>query len=192
MPTVAERLRQLFQHLGIDRAHVAARMPRDWDELVRMYPKAVSSLTLLAPMAVSAPMLGELGARLLVIADDQGPFAERVRLGVGRVPAAQLAVLNQYSALGWTDVVAERADDVTRAITAFIAAHDSPDGPKLSAAAAREGEVAGITYRIRGSGSPLVLLPLMLSPSQWEPIIPALSERYATITLGGPFLGPVA
>jgi hypothetical protein len=28
--------------------------------------------------------------------------------------------------------------------------------------------VAGITYAIRGSGPPLVLLPLGLAPSQWE------------------------
>ena len=27
---VEERLRRPFRHLGIDRAHVAARMPRDW------------------------------------------------------------------------------------------------------------------------------------------------------------------
>ena len=55
-----------------------------------------------------------------------------------------------------------------------------------------EGEVAGIFYRIRGVGPPLVLLPLFLTPSQWEPLMPALSERYCTITLGGAALGPVA
>jgi ubiquinone/menaquinone biosynthesis C-methylase UbiE len=37
-----------------------------------------------------------------------------------------------------------------------------------------------------------VLLPLFLAPSQWEPLIPALSERYCTITLGGAALGAVA
>ena len=55
----------------------------------------------------------------------------------------------------------------------------------------REGEAAGISYRIRGAGPPLVLMPLDLAPSQWEPLIPQLSSRYCTITLGGPALGAV-
>ena len=43
-----------------------------------------------------------------------------------------------------------------------------------------------------GAGPPLVLLPLDLSPGQWEPLIPALSAHYCTITLGGARLGSVA
>ena len=39
---------------------------------------------------------------------------------------------------------------------------------------------------------PLVLLPLDLSPGQWEPLIPALAADYCTITLGGALLGSVA
>ena len=54
-----------------------------------------------------------------------------------------------------------------------------------------EGEVAGITYHIRGAGPPLVLMPLSLAPSQREPLIAALSTRYCTISLGGPLLGVV-
>jgi ubiquinone/menaquinone biosynthesis C-methylase UbiE len=38
----------------------------------------------------------------------------------------------------------------------------------------------------------LILLPLDLSPGQWEPLIPALSARYCTITLGGALFGSVA
>jgi len=37
-----------------------------------------------------------------------------------------------------------------------------------------------------------VLLPLDLSPGQWEPLIPTLTARYCTITLGGALLGSVA
>ena len=36
-----------------------------------------------------------------------------------------------------------------------------------------------------------MLLPLDLSPGQWEPLIPALSARYCTITTGGALLGSV-
>jgi SAM-dependent methyltransferase len=45
---------------------------------------------------------------------------------------------------------------------------------------------------VRGAGPPLVLLPLDLSPGQWEPLIPTLSTHYCTITLGGALLGSVA
>jgi hypothetical protein len=54
-----------------------------------------------------------------------------------------------------------------------------------------EGEIAGVSYSTQGSGRPLVLLPLWFSPSQWEPLIPILSQRYCTITLGGAELGRV-
>jgi SAM-dependent methyltransferase len=54
------------------------------------------------------------------------------------------------------------------------------------------GEVAGISYRIHGAGPPLLLMPLLLAPSQWAPIIPMLAEHYCTIELGGAFLGIVA
>ena len=56
----------------------------------------------------------------------------------------------------------------------------------------REGEIADTSYRVRGAGPPLVLLPLDLSPGQWEPLIPALAARYCTITLGGALFGSVA
>ena len=55
-----------------------------------------------------------------------------------------------------------------------------------------EGEVAGVTYRVRGSGPPLILLPIEYSCSQWEPITPQLAQHYSIITLGGAWLGVVA
>ena len=54
------------------------------------------------------------------------------------------------------------------------------------------GEVAGITYYIRGSGPPLVLLPLAFAPSQWTPVLPMLSARYCAITLSGAAVGMIA
>ena len=48
----------------------------------------------------------------------------------------------------------------------------------------QEGEIADISFRIRGAGPPLVLLPLDLSPGQWESLIPALSARYCSVILG--------
>jgi hypothetical protein len=55
-----------------------------------------------------------------------------------------------------------------------------------SQASPPEGEVAGITYWVRGSGPPVVLMPLDLTPSQWEQLIEPPSARYCTIRPGGP------
>jgi SAM-dependent methyltransferase len=40
-----------------------------------------------------------------------------------------------------------------------------------------------------GAGPPLVLLPLALAPSQWEPLLPGLSKHFCTITVRGPHVG---
>ena len=62
-----------------------------------------------------------------------------------------------------------------------------PHGFPLPALALPDGgdEAAGISYRIRGSGPPLVLMPLDLAPAQWGPLIAELVSRYSTITSAG-------
>jgi ubiquinone/menaquinone biosynthesis C-methylase UbiE len=74
----------------------------------------------------------------------------------------------------------------------FLVQNTPSGGEKTVPLAEEEGEIAGLSYRMRGSGPPLVLLPLFLSPSQWEPLVPRLNEQYCTITLGGVELGAVA
>jgi hypothetical protein len=64
---------------------------------------------------------------------------------------------------------------------------DAPRGT-----APRDGSHAGITYRIEGAGSALVLLPFFLAPSQWQPAVPALAGHFSVIVLSGPRLGGVA
>jgi SAM-dependent methyltransferase len=56
----------------------------------------------------------------------------------------------------------------------------------------QQGEVAGISYDVRGAGPPLMLMPLDLAPSQWEPVLSQFANRYCTITLGGPNFGAVS
>ena len=109
-----------------------------------------------------------------------------------RVPDARLVTLRDYAILGWTDLVTERTDEIGSAMLDFLAQHTPPEGAKTVPAAEEQGEIAGISYRMRGAGPPLVLLPLFLAPSQWEPLVPRLSEQYCTITLGGRELGAVA
>jgi SAM-dependent methyltransferase len=189
---VEERLRQLFRHLGIDRAHVAGRLPGDWRGLATAFPEMVASLTLIGPGMVDPQNIAHLASRLLVITGDQGPTAENVRAAMVRLREASFVFLPGYSLLGWSDVVADRPDEIGSALLHFLGQVPSPPGRDVAPPAEKEGEIAGISYRIQGAGPPLVLLPLHLAPSQWDPLVNCLSERYCTITLGGTELGAVA
>ena len=75
---VEERLRQLLQHLGIDHANFAGRLPRDWTGLATTSPEVFTSLSLVAPTALDPQTVGPLASRLLVVNEDQGPPMERV------------------------------------------------------------------------------------------------------------------
>lgn len=129
-----------------------------------------------------------MGERLLVVAGDRGPSAQHPTNVLADVPSAASHLLRDYECLPWSDVIADRGEEIWPKLTDFLAAHPVPAmSPPES-----EGEVAGITYRIRGSGPPLILMPLDLAPSQWESLIPRLSERFCTIALGGPLVGVVS
>jgi ubiquinone/menaquinone biosynthesis C-methylase UbiE len=151
-----------------------------------------SSLTLVGPASIDPEKTGTLGPRLLVVNGEKGLNVERVQRAITRIPGASLVTLPNYSFLGWSDAVADRTDEIGSAMMDFLERTNSPADPPNVSPAGMEGEIAGISYRIRGSGPPLLLLPLFLAPSQWEPLISRLSEKYCTITLGGVELGAVA
>jgi hypothetical protein len=126
-----------------------------------------------------------VSAKLLVVTGDRGTAAERVRNAMRGVPGVQHVELSDYDMLPWSDVAGERTLEFADAMLGFLLLFTAPGAAKCASLPEGEGEVGGISYCIRGVGPPLVLLPLLLTPSQWEPLIPALSERYCTITLGG-------
>jgi ubiquinone/menaquinone biosynthesis C-methylase UbiE len=115
-----------------------------------------------------------------------------VRQAVANLPAATLITLRDYvSPTIYADVVADRSADIGAAMMDFLARMDQVHGTRTVALPQGEGEVAEISYRVEGSGPPLVLLPLGVAPSQWEPLIPRLRERWCTIVLGGAYLGMI-
>ena len=97
--------------------------------------------------------------------------------------------LDDYPGLPFSDVIVDRGDVIGAALLDFMERLEHKLPTPVVALAADAGEVAGITYRIEGSGPPLLLLPLALAPSQWDPLLPRLRERFCTIALGGPHLG---
>lgn len=182
-------LTELLDHCGIARVHFVGRSSTDLQGFASRRAERMASLTLLCPAVLDPPTLALLAARLLVITGDRGPGARRVQAGLSGLPQAVTVVLDDYAGLTWSDLAAEQGDKINAAMQAFLMRLDALPAAGLSE---QEGEIAGISFRVRGAGPPLVLLPLDLSPGQWEPLIPALSARYCTITLGGALFGSVA
>jgi SAM-dependent methyltransferase len=137
-------------------------------------------------MLDTAPLAG-LASRILIVAGDRGSLADGAANFANSVLSVSAHILHGYEWLPWSDVIADRGVEIGAAMLDFLDRHPLP-AVRLPEP---EGEVAGITYRIRGAGPPLVLMPLSLAPSQWDPLITILSARYCTISLGGPLLGVV-
>ena len=189
---IEERILQVLRHLGVATAHVAARVPGDWQGLASKHPEAMASLTLVCPQGMEPDLLSPLASRLLVIAGERGRPAERARRVVMNLPEAALHILGDYvSPTPYTDLAMERTTEIGAAMTDFLASIDRRQQTRPVAVAEGMGEIDGISYEIQGTGSPLVLLPLSVAPSQWEPLLPQLTRQHCTITLSGPALGMI-
>ena len=156
---VEKRLLQLLEHLGIDEAHFAGRTASDWTGLAKIAPQVFSSLTLIGPASIDPETAKTVGSRLLVINGDKGLNAERVQRALEKIPGASLVSLRDYFFLGWSDAVAERTAEIGSAMLNFwMRTSPSSHGPNLSGAELK-GEIAGISYHIRGAGPPLCCFP---------------------------------
>ena len=187
-PSVADRLVELLDHLKIERAHFAASMLADVTGLAQAYPERIASLTLVCPPRLDSS-LHALGDRLLIIAGDQGRPGGVVRDAIKNLPEATVIWLTGYFSPPWADAVADCTAGVERALLSFLS---DPPHENKGVLGDAQGTVAGITYRSQGEGLPLLLLPLSLASSQWDPLLSRLSARYRTIALGGPELGFLA
>lgn len=187
---VADRLAQALRHVGIGRAHFAASMPTDIMGFARAQPERIASLTLVCPFRLDLGPLRALGARLLIISGDQGGPSTIVRQAATSLPDATVVWLHGYYSPPWADTVAERTEEIGTAVLEFLATHRPIAQGQREAHP--QGVMAGITYWSQGEGPPLVLMPLSLAPSQWDPLVARLSAQYHTVTLGGPALGMAA
>jgi ubiquinone/menaquinone biosynthesis C-methylase UbiE len=191
LPT-AERIFEVVRQLGLERAHFAGREFQEFDGLVRAHPEIIASLTLVCPPRTLNPeTLRPLSSRLVCFYGGKGPNAATVRDSMATLPEATRHCLEDYLDVNWADVVADRSDFIGTAMLSFLSRMDKNLQMRPAALGPSEGEIAGISYIIRGSGPPLILLPLVLAPSQWEPLLSRFGERYCTITLGGEELGGV-
>jgi SAM-dependent methyltransferase len=189
---VEERILQLLRHLGLQSAHFAAREFQEFDSLARVHPEIVASLTLaFPPRTLKTDALRPLSPRLLCFYGGKGPNAAAVRQSLDDLPGVTQREFKNYLDVNWSDVIADHRDAIGDTMLDFLARMDRKVNLPPANSLTSDGEVAGISYRVMGSGPPLVLLPLVLAPSQWQPLLTRLSERYSTIVLGGAELGGV-
>lgn len=187
---LADRVRGLLDHLGIPKAHFALHcFEPDWPRLLAAMSPRIAGLALVYDRPGEYSTIQPLASRTLAITgDDPSARQEELRKRLAALPVARLVTLQNYSLVTWSDIAADRPDDVVGALTGFFGGIDEAAPVALHAA----GEHEEITYRAAGSGPTLVLFPLSLAASQWDPVLPALQQRFTTIVLGGPHIGPVA
>ncbi|MDX2158190.1 MAG: methyltransferase domain-containing protein [Hyphomicrobiaceae bacterium] len=192
--TTADRLVSLLEHLGLARAYFATQMPGDVAGLAAAAPERVAGLVLVVPTRLDATPFAGLAGRLLLVPGDTGMTAEAVARALPRLPGARCHRLAAYNATGWADVAADRCGELVSAMTSFLGSLPAPDGGGASSSPGGQigGTHAGLTYRIEGSGPPLVLGPFFLAASQWEPAVPALARHFTVIRIGGAHVGGVA
>ncbi|HSE90246.1 MAG TPA: methyltransferase domain-containing protein [Candidatus Binatia bacterium] len=189
---IEKRILRLLYDLGLQKAHFGAREFQEFDGLARFHPEVVASLTLVfPPRTLKADVLQPFGPRLLCFYGTKGPNAPIVKKSFEALPDATQVCFENYLDVNWSDVAADHTEAIADAMLQFLGRMtrivELPPANLLQ----REGEIAGITYRVMGSGPPLMLLPLVLAPSQWEPLLSRLSQNYCTIVLGGAELGGV-
>jgi ubiquinone/menaquinone biosynthesis C-methylase UbiE len=124
---------------------------------------------------------------VLMIAGEYGPTWETTSRAVARLPRAQRVMLEGYEAQGWADTARDCTGELVAAMTGFLGSRPA-DVPKVTG----DGEHAGVSYRIEGSGPALILMPFFLAASQWAPARPEFARHFTVITVGGRHLGGVA
>lgn len=183
-----ERLVALFDHLGLAHVHVATQIPGDIAGLLAAHPNRLGGIVLCAPVRLDPEPFAPVAERVLMIAGEYGETEGVTNRAWSRLPAAKRILLDNYEALGWSDVVGDCTAEIAAQMTSFLA-HIPADTPPVRPA---QGNHAGISYRIEGGGPALVLLPFFLAPTQWDAAIPELARHFTVIALGGRHLGGVA
>ncbi len=189
---VEDSITGVLRELGIERAHFASRGLNDWHGVASRYPEAVASLTLVCPLGFDPSALAPLSERLLVFNGDSGGASQTIARNTTDLPSANMVTLPDCPFPdNYNDLAVHRGRDVVAPMLDFLDRMESirPHGPVAPSIV--EGEVDGVYFKVQGSGPPMVLLPLGAAPSQWDPLVPALSERFCVISLSGPALGMV-
>jgi len=186
-----DRFRELFTRLGLQRTHIGGGYALDAVTLARALPEAIASVALVCSARLPVEPFQALADRVLFISGDRGPGADTVPRLLEQLPRARSLRLHNYADAAWADAIADRRSEIQPALLDFLAEMQRRDAIAPVQIEAASGSIAGIAYDVRGNGPPLVLLPLSLARSQWDPMLETLATQYTVIVLGGANLGIV-
>jgi SAM-dependent methyltransferase len=185
-PTLADRLASLWDHLGLETAHVGAQIPADLAGFAARHPERIAGLLLCEAPGIDPAAFVPLAARTTLVAGDAGLAGKVADAAAPQLPGCRRVVLAGYGEPLWADSVSHRTGEIVAAL------RDLPGVASAPTLGSDRGSHAGITYRVHGAGPALVLLPLLLAPSQWDAAVPELARRYSVVVLGGRHLSGVA
>ncbi len=184
--SLADRLAALWDHLGLEAAHVATQMPGSLAGFAAAHPGRIAGLLFHEPVGCEPAAFAAVADRLTVLAGDGGTSSQIAAVIAAALPESRRRVLEGYAQPGWADHVRDRTDEVIAALK------DLPGAASTRDRAPESGAHAGISYDMRGTGPALVLFPLFLAPTQWDAALPRLAAEFTVIRLGGAHLGGVA
>jgi len=160
---IENRLLRLLDHLGIGRAHFASSFPYA-ARLLAARPTAVASAILVRPGGFDPAPWQDYGERLLMVYGDATPSVPEIRRSLRAIPDVREAGLPGYAQFPWSDVAVDRTRELQACMRAFLDQRTAKAHVPSIRPVESQGEVAGLTYRIDGTGPPLVLLPV-----DWHP-----------------------
>ncbi len=187
--TIADRVLSLMDHLGLERAHLAAQIPGDIAGLVSENSGRVGGVVLCVPTRLDPVPFEPAAERLLMIASEHGMTNSVTQRAAKRLRGAKRALLKDYEAHGWSDAVSDNTVRIAGLMCAFLARAPADSPPRKLGA---DGSHAGLTYKITGKGPALLLFPFFLAPSQWSAAIPELAKHFTVVIIGGAYVGGVA
>lgn len=117
----------LFQHLGITEAHIAAgRLGlTDWQGLATRHPERIASLTLINPPLLDVGPIRGLASRMLMVAGDRGPTAEGAGRLLADLPGSASRSLRGLECHPWSDVIAEYGSEIGPVMLGFLKQHQA-------------------------------------------------------------------
>ena len=189
MTALADRLAAVLDHLGFQRVFMATQMPGDIDAFSMANLDRVARIALIIPSRINPDAFAPLAGQVMVLAGESGIPTDTANAAAPAMPDARQVRLTGYAATAWSDIAVEKPSELCQEMELFFNNLDTlpPLFPERT-----NGTVAGLTYRVMGSGPPLVLTPFFLAASQWEPVLERLASRFTLIILGGAHIGGVA
>ena len=151
---IEECVVELLGHLGIERAHFAAGGAptlTDWHGPATRHPERIASLTVVSPPILDSSELAAVASRLLVVAGHQADTGQGAVRLASDLPDVSLHSLRGYEAQPWADVAADRGDELTAAMFAFLGRHAATPIALSEAAGEAAGYPTGFAAPVRRS-----------------------------------------